>query len=195
MRAVIVDAAYRVFYKEGFGRARLDVIAEAAGVSKRTLYYHFDSKDELLAAVLEAQHELVFASVRGWADGPDVAPEDLVRRLFDKYGAWSRQPGWQGSGFTRSVMELADLPGHPARAVARRHKTAIEDWLTHQLTGYGAMRPEQVARQIMLLIEGCHSLILIHGDSDYAEAASDAAVLLVRQTCLRKDGAQTPPAR
>jgi AcrR family transcriptional regulator len=51
----ITDAAYELFYKSGFARAGVDAIAEAAQMTKRTLYYHFDSKDSLMAAVLDAQ--------------------------------------------------------------------------------------------------------------------------------------------
>ena len=48
--------------------------------------------------------------------------------LFSELAKWSTKPGWTGAGFTRLVMELADLPGHPARAVAHRHKAAMEAW-------------------------------------------------------------------
>jgi AcrR family transcriptional regulator len=184
----ILDAAYGVFYKEGFARARIDVIAEAAGVSKRTLYYHFDSKDALLAAVLEAQHELVLTRIESWAAKASEDPAGMIGMLFDEFAAWAKRPAWQGSGFTRSVMELADLPGHPARAVASRHKAAIESWLAEKLDGQGVGNPKYVARQVMLLIEGCHSLILVHGDTNYAKAASAAAVVLVGQPALQRSG-------
>jgi AcrR family transcriptional regulator len=175
----IIDAAYEVFYKEGFGRAGVDAIAEAAGVTKRTLYYHFDSKDALLAAVMDVQHDLVLARVQRWAKRASGDPTVMVKILFDEFAAWAQKSGWQGSGFTRAAMELADLPGHPARAVARRHKAAVEDWLATQFAQKGIGSPRPLARQVMLLIEGCHSLVLIHGDTSYADAAAAAARLLV----------------
>jgi hypothetical protein len=76
-------------------------------------------------------------------------------------------------------MELADLPGHPARAAARRHKAAVEGWFAEQLAGAGVPRARDLAREIMLLIEGCLSLVLIHGDTRYADAAAAAARQLV----------------
>jgi AcrR family transcriptional regulator len=57
-RKRILDAAYGEFRRKGYARVGVDEIAAAAKVTKRTLYYHFDSKDALLAAVLERQHEL-----------------------------------------------------------------------------------------------------------------------------------------
>ena len=178
-----MDAAYRVFYKEGFARARVDVIADAAGVSKRTFYYHFDSKDALLSAVLEAQHDLVLARIANWTRDCAGDPVRMVEVLFGELAAWAKSPTWQGSGFTRSAMELSDLPGHPARAVARRHKAAVEAWLCAQLTANGVLSPKQIARQVMLLLEGCQSLILIHNDPGYAACASEAATVLVSH-CL-----------
>jgi len=75
-------------------------------------------------------------------------------------------------------MELADLPGHPARRAAHQHKAAVEGWLAERLAALGARRPEELAREVMLLTEGCLSLILIHGDPGYAEAGARAAVRL-----------------
>jgi len=44
-------------------------------------------------------------------------------------GTWAAKPRWSGGGFTRVVVELADLRGPPARAIARQHKIAVERWL------------------------------------------------------------------
>ena len=173
----IIDAAYGLFYRGGFARAGVDDIAEAAGVTKRTLYYHFDSKDALVEAVLANQNELALARIQSWAQRVTGDPASVVERLFAEFAAWARQPQWRGSGFTRAAMEFAHLPGHPARVAARRHKARIETWLADQL-GAGDKAP-QLARQLMLLLEGCHSLILIHGDAAYADTAAAAACALL----------------
>ena len=173
----IIDAAYGLFYSSGFARAGVDDIAEAAGVTKRTLYYHFDSKDALVEAVLANQNELALARIQSWAQRLTGDPASVVERLFAEFAAWARQPQWRGSGFTRAAMEFAQLPGHPARVAARRHKARIETWLADQL-GAGDKAP-QLARQLMLLLEGCHSLILIHGDAAYADTAAAAARALL----------------
>ena len=80
-------------------------------------------------------------------------------------------------------MELADLPGHPARAVASRHKIAVETWLASELAARKVASAAIRARQLVLLLEGCTSLMLVHGDRRYAEAAAEAAKRLVR-ACL-----------
>jgi AcrR family transcriptional regulator len=177
-RSRIVDAAYALFYREGFGRVGVDEIASSAGVTKRTLYYHFDSKDALLAAVMETQNELALSRIAmAIANGSDAA--SIVRALFADLMKWASRPGWHGPGFTRIAMELAGLPGHPARAMARRHKRAFEDMLSNRLAASGLRDARAAARQIMLLIEGCMSLMLIHGDIGYATVARDSALRLV----------------
>ncbi len=61
-RERILAAAYGLLYQEGFSRVSLDAIAAASGLTKKTLYYHFDSKDALVAAVLESQRILRFGA-------------------------------------------------------------------------------------------------------------------------------------
>ncbi|TGV79729.1 TetR/AcrR family transcriptional regulator, partial [Mesorhizobium sp. M00.F.Ca.ET.149.01.1.1] len=56
-RKRLVDAATRLFYAEGIGRVSVDAVAEKAGLTKRTLYYHFKSKDDLIAAYLDARDQ------------------------------------------------------------------------------------------------------------------------------------------
>ena len=174
-RRRILDAAYELFYRRGFSRVGVDEVAELAAVTKRSLYYHFKSKDELLAAVLDLQHELSFAHIRKYEDRYCGDPDEIVSVLFSELARWSEKPGWAGTGFTRVAMELADLPGHPARGAARRHKAAREAWYAEILAKAGVASAPERAREIALLAEGATALILIHGDRSYADAAARAA--------------------
>ena len=171
-RRRILDAAYELFYRKGFGRVGVDEIAAFAGVTKRTLYYHFKSKDELLAAVLELHHELALARIRKYEDRYSGSADEIVDVLFAELAKWSAKPGWTGAGFTRLAMELADLPGHPARAIAHRHKAAMEAWWAGLLEKAGVPSPAERAREIVLLLEGATALILIHGDRSLRRCGS-----------------------
>lgn len=178
-RQRVLEAAYELFYRRGFVRVSLDAIAAEAGVTKRTLYYHFRSKDDLLAAAIEAHAELALARIRKWgAHMPqDVGP--AIDALFDAVAIWAQQPGFEGAGFTRLVMELADLPGHPARDVAKRHKADVEAWLAGELAARGVANSAQAARRLQILLEGTVLLILVHGDGSYATSAAEAARRIV----------------
>lgn len=177
----ILTAAYELFYREGFQRVSMDAIAAAAAVTKRTLYYHYDSKDALAAAVLTHQHAFALAHLESWRDAAAQTPVAYLDSLFRKLAAWAAAPKWLGSGFTRLTLELADLPGHPVRQAAHVHKQAIESWLAEELARLGAAKSEDLARETMLLIEGAMSLALIHGDSSYIVTAGRAASRLAAE--------------
>lgn len=78
-------------------------------------------------------------------------------------------------------MELADLPGHPARKLASDHKRFVEEWLSQRIAQFGSGNAESLARELIILIEGAITLTLIHGGSAYYEAAFQAAVKLLNQ--------------
>jgi AcrR family transcriptional regulator len=182
VRRRIVDAAYESFWRAGFTRTSVDSIAERAGVTKRTIYSYFRSKDDLLAAVLLRYRELAAERLKHIGDRMPIDRNGLIDSFFGQLGGWaSTTPRWSGSGFTRLVVELADLPGHPARAIARRAKAATESWLAERLAAARVQDSHERAREIMLLTEGSMALTLIHGGRDYIDAAARAAKQLVRQ--------------
>ena len=180
-RKRILQAAYGLFRKQGFNRVTMDEIASAAGLTKRTLYHHFESKDRLLADVLEEQDQLALLAFQTFGERLTGSPEAIVAGMFRELAVWADRPRWAGSGFTRLVIELADLPGHPARRIARKHKAKLEEFLADLLARSGVERPKELARAVWLLSEGAISLILVHGDRGYAVAASQAATMIVRQ--------------
>ena len=79
-------------------------------------------------------------------------------------------------------MELAHRPGHPARLAAHHHKVAVEDWLPSEFENFSDAETRLLAKQVMLLIEGCISMILIHGDTSYVTAAIKTAKKLTLKT-------------
>src|SRR5262245_51986339 len=58
---------------------------------------------------------------RTFGDRLSGSAKAMINGLFSELAVWADKPRWAGSGFTRLVIELADLPGHPARLIARRH--------------------------------------------------------------------------
>jgi hypothetical protein len=77
------------------------------------------------------------------------------------------------------AMELADLPGHPARVATRKHKGAVQAELARRLAACGTRDAEGNAAQLQMLLEGAMILMLIHGDARYAKLAAVAARQLV----------------
>jgi AcrR family transcriptional regulator len=185
-RQRIIDAAYECFWRAGYNRTSLDTIAERAGVTKRTLYSYFRSKDDLLAAVMAHYNTLAAQRLKRIGDRMPSDRGGLIESFFGQLAGWaSATPRWSGSGFTRLVVELADLPGHPARTLARRAKGTTESWLAERLAQAQVGDPDARACEIMLLLEGAMALTLIHGHRRYIDAAARAAKRLTAMPAKR----------
>lgn len=78
----ISDAALQLFLDKGYEATTLDEIAEAAGISRRTFFYYFESKDELLTAYLSRRTDELMAAVLDSA--PSGEPIDVVRTALLK---------------------------------------------------------------------------------------------------------------
>ena len=187
-RKRIVDAATKLFYAEGIGRVSVDAVAEKAGLTKRTLYYHFKSKDDLIAAYLDGRDQPNVRQMGGWFEAAEGNVESKVEAIFTNLARVARHPKWKGCGFLRTAAELASMPGHPAVKAGSRHKKNFETWLTGELSGHGVAEPQTLAREIVLLMDGAFSIMLVHRNPDYVEAAGRAAAMLVRARLGRKTG-------
>jgi len=178
-REKILEAGFHLFFREGYARASIDMIAAEAGITKRTLYNHFDSKDQLLDAVLASQTQRSLARFQEWTGRKGDTIAGFLDQLFAKTSLWANGTRWRGSGFTRLSMELADLPGHPARRTAARHKAGVEKWMEGQFRLRGSLEPARDARILALILEGALSLTLISGNRDYIPQARWAALKLL----------------
>jgi AcrR family transcriptional regulator len=176
----IIAAAAKLFYSEGIRRVSVDAVAEKAGVTKRTLYYHFDSKDELIAAYLNARDQPNLALFARWFQEADGSLATKVENIFKNLAQSARHPKWKGCGFLRTAAELAAMPGHPAMKVGARHKTGVETWLARVISSDGIKHPDELARQIVILMDGAFSTTLVHRNASYTEAAGRAAASLIR---------------
>jgi AcrR family transcriptional regulator len=178
-RSRIIQAASELFYAEGIRAVSVDAVAERAGVTKKTLYYHFRSKDELLEAYLAARDNPNLAAFARWFDRAEGAVPDRVGAVFLAIGRQARNKSWKGCGFLRTAAELANMPGHPAIKVGAAHKKRVEDWFAACVAEAGVPDAVLLGRQLRLLMDGLFSALLFHRDPAYAEAAADAARRLV----------------
>ncbi|OHV85035.1 TetR/AcrR family transcriptional regulator [Rhizobium sp. LCM 4573] len=189
-RERIVATAAKLFYMSGVRAVSMDVIAEKVDLTKRTLYYHFRSKDDLIAAYLEERDHPNLALFQRWYEESPGTVADKVESLFRNLAQAARHTKWRGCGFLRTVAELADMPGHPAVKAATIHKKRVEDWLADALEaalpGAGS---RILARQVMLLMDGAFAAALTHRDPGYMETAGRAAATLVRAAETTSGGA------
>jgi AcrR family transcriptional regulator len=179
-RTRIIEAAAKLYYGEGIRSVSVDAVAEKAGVTKRTLYYHFKSKDDLIAAYLDARDQPNLKTFARWFQDTKGSLPAKIEGIFTNLAKSARHPKWKGCGFLRTAAELAGLPGHPAMKIGARHKSNVESWLAGVMSDGGIGNAGDLARQIVILLDGAFSTTLIHRDPAYIEAAGRAAAGLVK---------------
>lgn len=182
----IVAAANKLFYDEGIRGVSVDAVAEKAGVTKRTLYYHFKSKDDLIAAYLEGRDQPNLALFKRWFEEARGGIAAKVQSIFDNLARSARHPKWRGCGFLRTSAELANMPGHPAIKIGAAHKKKFEAWLQAEFEAAKLKDAALLARHIALLLDGSFATVLLHREPAYMEAAGLAAHKLVSAATPRR---------
>jgi AcrR family transcriptional regulator len=185
-RERIISAASALFYNDGIRGVSVDAVAAKAGVTKRTLYYHFKSKDDLVAAYLAARDQPNLALFRQWFSEADGGLPAKVEAIFRNLARSARHPKWKGCGFLRTSAELANMPGHPAMKIGAAHKKKFEEWLRAIFEAESIADPLRLARQILLLLDGSFAVVLLHRDPSYMETAGAAASSLVGAAMTRR---------
>ncbi|MEU5872184.1 TetR/AcrR family transcriptional regulator [Glycomyces sp. NPDC047369] len=150
-RERLLDAAAALTYREGVNIG-IDALCKAAGVSKRSMYQLFSSKDELLAASLERRASSYVAALLPAADA-DLAPRERIMHVFDQVVSQSAGPEFRGCPYLSAEIELRD-PDHPASRVAREVKGNLTGFFRAAAEEGGASEPDLLARQLALVFDG-----------------------------------------
>ncbi|MFI5718363.1 TetR/AcrR family transcriptional regulator [Nocardia sp. NPDC051750] len=168
----ILDTAAELFYTRGIHAVGVDTIAAESGVTKRTLYDRFGSKDGLLVTYLEQRDRRWRALIEArLAERTD--PIDRVLTPFDVLPEWL--PGSsRGCSFINAFAELPD-PAHPGRQVIVAEKQWLYDLFDRLLIDAGAADHATVAVQLLSLHEGAIVSYSITGQQNAAAAVHDAA--------------------
>jgi len=128
----------------------VDAICAAAGVSKRTLYQQFGSKDQLVATCLDTVGPAILDRYAGGRAGP---PLERITAVFTGLWQSASGEGFRGCAFINTATDLAD-PAHPARAVARAYKEQLRDFFAATAREGGARDPDKLAEQLLILFDG-----------------------------------------
>jgi AcrR family transcriptional regulator len=166
----ILAAADRLFYSQGIRAVGVDTVAAEAGVSKRTLYNHYPSKDDLIAAYLTGRFKQIAPS--------DAPAREQILGLFDYLERRFSDTSFRGCPYINAVTELGD-PKHPAAGIAIRFKEQRRLWFRALLERLGAKKPDALATQLQILSEGALTAALVRGDPSLARSARDAAEVLL----------------
>lgn len=172
----ILDSASQLFYAQGLHAVGIDRVLAEAGAAKASLYAHYPSKDDLVAAYLERRAEDWRARVAN-----QVRPSDGragLLKLFDLLEAWAKSPEFRGCPFLNAASELPD-PSHPARLVTRRHRAWIHELFRGLVSSAGVRQPDRVARALVALYDGAVASAVLDEDPRAVAAARYAAERLL----------------
>ncbi|WP_298212472.1 TetR/AcrR family transcriptional regulator [Ferrimicrobium sp.] len=184
----LIEAASELFYTNGFETTNIEQILQRSGISRPTLYVHFASKDSLLVAALEHQHQQRVASLDRWVHSRAEEPVEQVLSVFDWLANWHETGGWRGCAFVNAAAEVV-LTTHPAREVIRNHKRWLREYLTQLAADAGLDQPNSLGPQLMLLIDGANARMLVEGDLCAAQDARKAATVLIQHNTIMEDPA------
>jgi AcrR family transcriptional regulator len=185
MQERILETAGRLFYGQGIRAVGVDTIAAEIGISKRTLYNHFPSKDELILAYL-SRHFLEPKT----SDRPLL---EQILRYFDRLERWFAADTFRGCPFVNAVAELGD-PTHPGTQMAVAYKERRRLWLRDALTQLNVADPDTLATQVAILVEGAIIAALVRGDPGMARIAKAAARVLLTAAGVPDPDAAPEPA-
>ena len=182
-RGRLMDAATRLFCRNGINATGIDAIVAEAGTAKTTLYKIFKSKSELVEAVLEAEGKVW----RNWFIASIEAaktPRGKLDSIFPVLKKWFGEQGYYGCVFINAVGE------HPKdetrlRALTMNHKAFVLGHIAGLARAAGAARPEALAHQIGLLMDGAFVAAMVTRDPGVADAAGMAAQALLDDACGR----------
>jgi AcrR family transcriptional regulator len=150
-RERLLQAAAQLFYAEGVS-VGVERLCQTAGVSKRSMYQLFATKDEVIAEALRTHGPSSVASY--FPDkSADMPPRERILHVFARLEELSATLSFHGCPFVNTAIELHD-PTHPASGVALSFKQQLESYFLEQAVALAAPDPSFLAAQLTMLFDG-----------------------------------------
>lgn len=177
-REHLMEVARDLFMEHGFHATGIDKILGEAGVSKKTLYTHFRSKDELILAVLK-EHDGAFRNhFMREVEQSASDPRARLVAVFDVAKAWFETPSFFGCVFINAVGEYSEADT-PIRNACRDFKTQMTCFIVRLAQEAGAKDPLSLGNQLSLLLEGAIVTAQVTDKDLAVTSAKSAAVVLI----------------
>jgi AcrR family transcriptional regulator len=175
-RATILLAATQVLYERGLDGIGVAELCARLGVSKETLYRHFGTKDGLVQAILEARSDRVIRWLTDAVTAAGDDPADQLTALFDALQGWYDEPAFRGCALVNAATQHHT---EAVRTITARHLGRYLDLLTGIAGRAGATHPQQLAQQLLILVEGATVVADHHSPARAGEHACQAALTLL----------------
>jgi AcrR family transcriptional regulator len=175
----LFQTAARLFYQRGYRATGVDTIAAESGIGKMTLYRHYPSKEDLIAAFLRDSDRDFWQRFEEITRAAPTAREKLLA-FFESLQDYATSPACYGCPFINAASEYPE-PRHPGHQIALQHKQAVRDRFLALAREAGAGRPEALANGLLLLMDGAYIAARMFGaalDNPAANLAETARRLI-----------------
>src|SRR5262249_6655755 len=180
-RPALLEAANRLFYRDGIAAVGVDDIVAASRLSKPTLYRHFDSKEALVRAYLDQRHDALTRQL-----GEAIAAVPPTRRplaVIDWLCASIVDSDFNGCAFVRAHAEAPR--DRQIRTRAEKRKRVLLETIVDACRDAGVSEAENLASQLALIVEGATTAAYATGERRRAvEAARSLAAAVLREAGL-----------
>ncbi len=177
-RQQLIDTAITLFNAHGFHAVGIDRIAKEAKVTKKTMYHHFHSKDELILAALHHHDGLFRNSFMNGVKNNFDTPIDRLLGIFDVAHQWFSDHQFYGCIFINAVGEYADK-NTPIRDACKAFKNQMRQFILQLATEVKVKDPETLSNTLAILLEGSIVTAQVSGNPNSAKQAQAAARILI----------------
>ncbi|MFK8068068.1 MAG: TetR/AcrR family transcriptional regulator [Gammaproteobacteria bacterium] len=179
-RETLIHTAVRLFAERGFHATGIDLIAEEANVTKKTLYHHFRTKDELILASLRYFDGVFRNNFMKNVEAKAESPYERLLAIYDVAHEWFSQNNFFGCMFINAIGEYSEEKT-PIRQVCKEFKQLMHDYFESQVIELDITEPNTVANELALLLEGAIVTAQVSGNPDAANDAKKIAKLILSE--------------
>ena len=179
-REQLINTAIELFCEHGYHATGIDKITAKAGVSKKTLYTHFRSKEELIMAALRQYDGLFRNNFMRQVDSLAKNPQKKLLAIFDVAETWFSQKKFFGCMFINVIGEYSKRDS-PIRDICKQFKRLMRDYIRDLCVQAGAKQPDIIADKLALLFEGAVVTSQVSQNPDAARTAKDIARPLIEK--------------
>jgi AcrR family transcriptional regulator len=177
-REQLIKTALELFAKQGIHATGVDAIVEQAGVTKKTLYAHFRTKEELILAVLRHYDGLARNEFMRRVESGGTTPRTRLLAIFDFAQRWFQQNNFYGCLFINTIGEFSD-EDTPIRHICKEYKKMMKAYIRELCEQARVSDPHRLAEELALLLEGATVTAQVSQNPKTAQIAKRAAKALI----------------
>lgn len=173
-RDILIGTARDLFIAQGFHAVGVDTILKKAGISKRTLYKYFRSKEDLILAVIRHYDETFRNYLMREVDARESTAAEQLLVIFDVAEEWFSEANFHGCIAVKAIGEYAEKN----KAIQRSCEEFIRligEYMEELAIQAGARDPQRLAGELVLLFEGAIVMAVVSGNPKVARQAKAMA--------------------